>query len=574
MTTLESALAELNELLVKYPEKAREVFAARPELSVPVLGMLHNEELAAKVRAEDSPESFFAYCELMDGFEPPEHVKRQAYKVWENHEKGTGTVIQATRGFRKTTYWGVKFISYRVGKEPLKTHVSTGSNDDSATKVIDAVAVLIESHPEWKRVFPNIVMDKQRGWSSEGYYVKDTSVEYGEWTSKRGTIVDPTLVGGGYQSKRINGKHPSGVLYIDDLHDINNNSEAQRRAVVLALTTIILKTVIREDDKLQSWVVGVGVPWTEDDGYEVMKNMGYGYISTPAMRRVQEGEKGAVYLDGWSTVKEGMFFDDLVGWWTFEWKPFGVNSIYQERGAGKFEFWQMIMLDIHTARKGSLKYYSYPHGEIDETLPALGGCDPTTFEVDKLTKQGQNSHFALGYAVKLPRGGAVIVDGILEQCTDLQAENYILAAQARFSNWMATYIEDVSVGRVFRRMLERNRKIIAPLPSGLKGVMDGKIRNKHDRVKEISRWLEDATIRISDADTPYLNALRRLFDKFFDLDEKDYAFDAGDSLYHIIRNIPDVLNIKHVDDESFARGYRVRKPHPLAGISNHKGIGR
>jgi hypothetical protein len=566
-------LAQLNELVLKHPEEMRKVFADHPEYSVPVFTHLHKEQLAQKVREEDTPESFAAYCELMDGFAPPPHVMRQIRKVYKDHAAGIGTVLQASRGFRKTTYWGVKFIGYRTGKEPLNTHVSTGSNDDSATKVIDTVAAIIEFHPEWRRVFPNVVPDKQQGWSSDGYFVKDTSMPYEKWIPLRTKAVDPTMIGGGYMSKRINGKHPSGVLYIDDLHDVNNNSDIQRKAVVLALTTIILKTAIRVHDKLSTWILGIGVPWEEDDGYEVMKNAGYGYLGIPAMRRAVEGDEGAVYLDGRSPFKEGVIFDDLIGWWIFEWEEFGVNAIYQERGLGKYEFWQMIMLDIKTASTAGLKYYSYPHDNINYDFPTIGGCDPTTFEVDKLSKNKKASHFALCYGTKLPRGGAVISGGVLEQCSQLAAENYIIAAQGRFSNWMAVYVEDVSVGKMFRQTLLRNSKVKAPLPSGLKGISDGIVRSKTERIKEVSRWLEDATIRISDEDTTFLNGLRRLFDKFGDLNESDYAFDAGDAFFHTLRNMPDVCRIDNVSDDEFAEGRKKHTPHPLQNIGSYVGYG-
>ena len=250
MTSFDPAqLAELNRLIMLDPEKARAVFAAHPELTRVVFGELRKEELAEKVRSEDSPESWAAFCELLDGSPPPPHVMRQVRKVYADHEKGTGTVNLASRGFRKTTYFGVKFMAYRVGKEPHKTNVAIGANDDSPEKVMNSVSVIIESHPEWKRCFPNVEPDKDRGWSVNGYYVKDASMPYENWVKKQASTVDPTLVGGGYNSTRINGKHPTGILYIDDYHDVNNNSDIQRRDAVKKLTTVILKTVIRIADK-------------------------------------------------------------------------------------------------------------------------------------------------------------------------------------------------------------------------------------------------------------------------------------------------------------------------------------
>jgi hypothetical protein len=545
MTLDPALLTELNALIQRDPDKARAVFAAHPELTQVVFGELHKEELAQKVRDEDSPESFFAFCELLDGSPPPPHTQRQVRKMYQDHGKGIGTVNLAFRGSRKTTYFGVKFVAYRVGKEPHKTNVAIGANDDSPEKVMNSVSVIIESHPEWKRCFSTVVPDKGRGWSVNGYYVVDTSIPYEEWVKKQASTVDPTLVGGGYNSTRINGKHPTGILYIDDIHDVNNNSDVQRKDVVKKLTTVILKTVIRVNDKLSTWVLGIGVPWASDDGYQTMVNAGYGLILTPAMTRAPEGE--GVYIDGFNAAT-GVTYDDITGWWFLTWpENFGPVAIIQERSFGKTEFWQMIMLDLATASTGRLIFHQFPHEQIEETWPTLGGCDPTSFDPTVADKKA--SHFALGYGAKRPTGGLVIVDGVLEQCTMLQAENYILSAQSRFRNWLFAAVENVG---------------------GLKGISDGRVRGKKDRVlNEVAPACEDGSVLLSDADTPYLNALRRLFNHFYDLSEHDPAWDAGDSLYHIVKSAPDSLR---KNTEIVRRGQN-RGQNPLRGISNWIGYG-
>jgi hypothetical protein len=567
MTSLDPALlAELNRLILLDPEKARAVFVAHPELTQVVFGELHKEELAQKVRDEDTPDSFFAFCELLDGSPPPPHTQRQVRQMYADHERGTGTVNLAFRGSRKTTYFGVKFMAYRVGKEPHKTNVAIGANDDSPEKVMNSVSVIIESHPEWKRCFPTVVPDKGRGWSVNGYYVVDTSMPYEEWVKKQASTVDPTLVGGGYNSTRINGKHPTGILYIDDIHDVNNNSDLQRKDVVKKLTTVILKTVIRVNDKLSTWVLGIGVPWASDDGYQTMVNAGYGFIATPAMTKSAEGE--GVYIDGFNPAT-GVTYNDIEGWWTLTWpENFGVQAIVQERSFGKTEFWQMIMLDLATASTGRLIYHQFPHEQIEETWPVLGGCDPTSFDPTVADKKA--SHFALGYGAKRPTGGLVIVDGVVEQCTMLQAENYILSAQTRFVNWLFTAVENVGVGKIFIQSLRRN-SLLRVVPSGLKGISDGRVRSKKDRfLNEVAPACEDGSVLLSDADTPYLNALRRLFAHFYDLSEHDPAWDAGDSLYHIVKSAPDSLK---KNQAAALKSRTQRGENPLKGIGQWIGYG-
>jgi hypothetical protein len=114
-------------------------------------------------------------------------------------------------------------------------------------------------------------------------------------------------------------------------------------------------------------------------------------------------------------------------------------------------------------------------------------------------------------------------------------------------------------------------------PRGLKDITDGKISSKKARIEAVSKYFEDMTIRISDADTPFLNALRRLFDNFEDMDEKshDEAWDAGDAVFHIVRNMPDVLRRPTWTDKALQRGaQRQQKRHPLMGIRGRRRAAR
>ena len=520
---------------------------------------------------EDSPEGYKAFYELIHGFPPPRHVVDEIELVHKSHAEGVGTVVFAARGFWKSVSLSVTFTAWRVGIEPSKTNVIVSANDDSAEKVTKAIAALIEYHPEWKRAFPNVVPDTGR-WSVEGFSVIDSSMPREDWAKKQSGVIDPTIIGGGYKSSRLIGKHPSGCLIIDDIHDRDNaSSERERKAVVDILVKTILKTVIKKNDKMDTWLIAVGTPWALDDAYYTMKNTGqYNFISIPAMVRSSEGAEGAVYCDGKN--RDGVIFEDIVGWWKLNFpKYFGINSVIKERADGKASFWQMIMLDLAIASTGKLRYYEYPADNISNEWIMIGGADPTNVINDGTDK---GSYFALAFVAKNPLGGAVIVDGILERCTQLQAENYILASQSRFPMWQFTAVENVGGGAGFIQTLQRNSNIRV-VASGLKGISDARIKSKKDRwLNDAAKWFEDGTVKISSADTPFLNALRRLFDKFFDLDPKhDYAFDAGDAVYHALKNMPDVLVRK---DTSVFPAYQAlkRKNNPLQGMNVFSGYGR
>lgn len=558
-------LLKLKKMAESDPEKFRELLLKNPELLEKLLDINKRNELAKLARV-DSVEGYCAFYELVHGFIPPEHIVREIQTIYGAHEEGIGSVVFAWRGSWKSVSISVTFIAYRIGLEPHKTNIVVSANDDSAEKVTKAIAAIIEHHPAWKAVFPHVVPDAGR-WSVEGFSVLDNSISREEWAKRQSGVIDPTLIGGGYKSSRLIGKHPSGVLDIDDIHDRDNaSSERERKAVIDILVKTILKTVIKENDKMITWLVAVGTPWALDDAYFTLKNTGqYAFVSIPAMTRAGEGE--GVYIDG--VNRDGVVFEDIRGWWklTFP-QHFGIKTIVKERADGKQSFWQMIMLDLAAASTGRLAYYEYPKQDIQYTWYTIGGVDPTTFE--EAHEGNRNSHFALAYVSRLPSGGAVVVDGVLERCSQTQAENHILVAQGLFSNWQYVAVEDVSVGKVFLQTLQRNARIKA-IPSGLKGITDGKISSKRDRVLQTHKWFENGTVKISSADTPFLNAMRRLFEKFYDLDPKhDYSFDAFDAVYHALRNMPEVLMAHEADIPTIKSN---RTGRPLDRIGTHVGYG-
>ncbi len=557
-------LQYLKSLVEKDPDKLREILLKNPQLLNQLVDIDNRNKLAARARV-DSVDGYCAFYELIHGFPPPDHVIQEIATIYKAHNEGVGSVVFAWRGSWKSVSISVTFIAYRIGLEPHKTNMVVSANDDSAEKVSKAIAAIIEYHPSWKLVFPHVVPDTGR-WSVEGFSVLDNGISREEWAKRQSGVIDPTLIGGGYKSSRLIGKHPSGVLDIDDIHDRDNSSsERERKAVVDILVKTILKTVIKENDKMTTWLIAVGTPWALDDAYYTMRNTGqYEFISIPAMERMPEGQ--GVYIDG--VNRDGVVFEDIKGWWklTFP-QHFGIKTVIKERADGKQSFWQMIMLDLAAASSGRLKYYEYPKDEITYDLYTIGGADPTTFE--ESNEGNRNSHFALAYVSKLPSGGAVIVDGVLERCSQTAAENHILVAQGMFPNWQYVAVENVSVGKVFLQTLQRNARIKA-IPSGLRDITDGRISSKRDRVLQTHKWFENGTVKISSADTPFLNALRRLFDKFYDLDPKhDYSFDAFDAVYHALRNMPEVL----MSYEADIPRPRVKHLRAIDKIGLHVGYG-
>lgn len=540
MSDLLVQLAQLAE--VSTQEDFDALFAKLPKSA---LDEIERDLLRREVQKPCSLTGFKAWYQLKYGFKLPPHMEVAVNKAWEAHERGVPFVLFGARGFWKTITF-ITLDEYLIGQFPNMSGVITGANDGNCNIISKNIASTIEYHPEWKQCFPHVV-PMEKAWGADGYYVRDNRMTVEEWKQKQAGRIDPTFVGGGYSSSTINGKHPDLFLHVDDLHDIDSwKSETERRNIKEVYKGQIAKTVIRKDDKLLTWVNMLGVPFAKDDTlYEVMLNEPCVSHVIPAMTRAAEGE--GVYIDG-ANLKTGAVYDDIKGWWYLTYpEHFGINSVLAARSEGKFAFWQMYMMDIDTAKTQGLRYYLYEHEKIPENIPMAGGADPTTF--DDEGKSPTHSHFAHAYLGKLPNGTAVVVDGFLEQCGLTEAKDAIISAQNRFPGWRMTKVEDVSVGKVFAKYLRTDPKVkvIGNLPNE-----KGSVRSKVERQKhEVSPWLESATLLISNKDTKFLRALRKLYDEFYEMTQKPHfeGWDAADGVYEAMKMFPEIWRVPDVGSE-------------------------
>ena len=530
-----------------------------------------NSILRAKVDASEDRASFEAFYELIHGNQITKHNDEATEKIFQAHENGEPFLYLGFRGCRKTTTYGVTFCAWLIGKHPDKTGVITGASDKNAVKYASAIALIVEYHPEFIKCFPH-VRPKDKKWGAEGYWVTNTRISRELWEQQQAKVPDPTFVGGGYKSASINGTHPSLFLLVDDLHDIDSSSSTiEREYIKLVFFTQIMKTVIRAKDKLQTWVIMTGVPFAKDDTYGEMISTGQcTWIKLPVMKRAAEGE--GVYIDG-VNPKTGAVYDDIIGWWHLTWpEEFGPKSIINERARSKSAFWQMMMVDIDSAKTSGIKYTLYKEKEfglIGFDHPTYGGADPTSIDPDLEVGGKKRSAFALCYLVKLPQGGAVVKDGVLKPMGIEMAKNAILQAQGMFSNWKTTGVENVGPGATFCQYLRLDSAVRFRPSDVIDKLLNGKMgsRNKRDRFdKEVAPHLESGLVKISDEPTDYNLALRRLCDEFWDLKDNDPAWDAGDALYHAMKIMPEVLRVPVMQSMNpravFDRGSLA---HPMAG---------
>jgi hypothetical protein len=528
---------EMEEILLKMPPEALLAMAAQGRPGI-----------------IDDASSFFAFYELIHGNQPPKHVREWVNGIYEAEAEGyEGVELWGFRGSWKSTSISVTFTAFKIGHHPDKSSIVVCANDDSSDKITSAVATMIESNPRYKVIFPNVVPDKARGWGAEGYWVRDTRYDEGAWVQKMSKRIDPSLVGGGYKSSRLIGKHPTLLLLLDDIHDEDNSTSARQRAeVVRIIAKTILPQRVRDDNgNMITSTIAIGTPWDVDDAYHYIKDTGsFKFMKTPLMVK---GDEGDLFVDG--VNKEGIHYPDIEGFWKVTWpSKYSAKAIVSERStAGYRGFYQMYLLDLETKKNSGLKYYTYPHQDIDLTLPMWGGADMAqVLRKERIDNPGRD-YFSMGYGVLNHREQLIVVDGILEQCTQLQVDTHLKKPQAMFKGYNYTLMEGDGVGEpMFVAIMMRNPGL------KLRMLKTGGKSKQYRQEKQMGPLLEGARILISDADTPYLNALRRALDDF-----PDGNNDIRDGLYWLCRAVPAVWRAQEdVDGEPVALSQKVRLPNP------------
>ena len=139
--------------------------------------LTRKQRLVVVAQRRDDPKAFSAWYELLHVNKLPDHSKKEIEQIFEAHGHGMGSLTFAWRGSWKSSVISVAFQAFEIGKEPDKSFLTVGSNDDSAEDVTSAIARIIEFHDAWKAVFPNIVPDKDRGWGKMGHNVMDDTID-------------------------------------------------------------------------------------------------------------------------------------------------------------------------------------------------------------------------------------------------------------------------------------------------------------------------------------------------------------------------------------------------------------
>ena len=268
-----------------------------------------------------------------------------------------------------------------------------------------------------------------------------TDMPYEKWRRLNAARKDPTFIGLGRTSRAIIGKHPDGVLIIDDIDD-ENTTRSDRE---LSRTHAILKGTIFPTQTSETWTIFVGTPWVHNDTIGYAKSTGeFLKFKTP----VYDGEDKPV----WS-------------------EKFDEKEIEKQRRlAGELEFARMFLLDLTAAEGVNLKrewLHDYPYIEIGDSWPVVMGVDYAS-TADKL-KEKDRDHF--NPAVRRGWSSPVVVpvDGVRGRVSQGEAEALVRSWAANYPTTALIVIEKLGKGEEFYyQLLSKTRMPIFPATAGNK----------------------------------------------------------------------------------------------------------
>ena len=184
-----------------------------------------------------------AYAQLLYGVRLSPMHQQWVTRILEHKRVG----IVAPPESWKTLVVSTILMGWWIGKHPWDTNMTVSAGEKLALEMGESVAKAIEKNPKWKLCFPNVVPDKDAGWSRDGWEVRDLSRTEEEWSLLVAKKKDPTLIAGGVGSDHLNGRRVSGLCVGDDMHS-RESKKSQRVCddTVEFVTTTLSRRVMPE----------------------------------------------------------------------------------------------------------------------------------------------------------------------------------------------------------------------------------------------------------------------------------------------------------------------------------------
>jgi hypothetical protein len=411
---------------------------------------------------------------------------------------GTGVVLEGFRGATKSTiiFWWVLYI---LGKRPVGSTVLVRINDAAAAETGNAMAEIISKSMAWKLVFPTVVPDPDRRWSTEGWFIKDTSMDYNLWVQK--TVSDhlgePSLLTAGITSGVHIGKHPSNGWYFDDFHDEENTRSKREMAnIVSVIEKNIIPTWTRPEG--HPTLAGACTFWGDKDGYHSLLATGlFEHVRTPIFT-----------LDASSPiVYPGITFNGQhikLAWP----EAFPVDKIVKIERQNPVWFPVMYLCDLNSLKGMVLKeewLHEFKHEEIGYNWLTYFGVDFASSD-DKL-REDERDYFALAIGKAIPGGGGVLVDGLRGKWPSAESMGHLQAFAVKYPSLRTVGVEKWGKGETFKDMLLYNTRLpVLPMP-----LLGTPVKSKWQRYQAeggLAPMFTDGRLFITDEPNEFVKAFK------------------------------------------------------------------
>jgi hypothetical protein len=440
-------------------------------------GLENKDETKAEQKSDqqlpDSPDGFARFYELIYERRLPRHGLRWVRALYAARKAGKGLIVEAFRGSSKTTTLTIAFTAFRIGNKPHKSNLLIQAGDKAASDTAQQIGDLIEHNYGWRQAFPDVRPDKEVAWGDNGFEVQRSGGDYDAWRAEcaREKGKDPTFVGLGYRSAAIIGKHPTGMLVVDDIHDENNTRSARElETVVKILTGTILPTATPK-----TWMLFVGTPWRYNDALAQMKSTGeFKFMRTPVKKTKPT--------------------------WRAKFPQKEINKI--RKMTGEAEYARMYLLDLKAAQGIHLKaewLHPYPHEKVQLNWPVVMGIDYASTSDEVM--DSKRDYFALAIGRVIP-GGGLVMDGFRAQLSQGEAEQQVKAFYGLYPNTQVIGVETAGKGEEFYYLLHRSVGLpVVPMHPGGKS-------KAHRFEAGMAPKFQYAQAWVADVETPFLRSFR------------------------------------------------------------------
>ena len=180
----------------------------------------------------------------------------QVHRQWHLHieycrQIGKFPLIMAPWGHGKTQQLVIGHTLFQLGQDRNQRIGIVCNSDVNAVKRVSAIKEYIERDDDYRRIFPDVLPDKGRGWGKQQLYVE---------RDEKARSVDPSVFSAGVFSTGIGGRMDG--LVIDDPVDLRNAIQmpALREVVIEAIKNVWLSRL-----EPWGWLIYVATAWHPKD---------------------------------------------------------------------------------------------------------------------------------------------------------------------------------------------------------------------------------------------------------------------------------------------------------------------